>query len=47
MNVDYTNFKDTVKNRRLHDRYLDVWHTMGKLQPGGPYGRGKNPKRIT
>lgn len=46
LKVDYTNFKKSVKNDALHDRYLDVWHTMGKLQPGGPYGRSKALKRT-
>ena len=28
----YRNFKDSVKSPRLHDAYLDVWHTMYALQ---------------
>lgn len=36
--IDYTNFKDSVTNGPLHRAYQDVWSTMGKLQPGGPYG---------
>ncbi len=37
--IDYSNFKDTVKERKYHDALMGVWHAMGRLQPFGPYGR--------
>ena len=42
--INYTNFKSTVKDRRLHGAYNETWHAMGQLQPGGPYGKSK--KRV-
>lgn len=38
--IDYGNFKNSVGDNALHDAYAKVWHAMGRLQPGGPYGRG-------
>jgi hypothetical protein len=39
--IGYPNFKDSVKNNRLHDAYAAVWGIMAKLQPTRPYsGRG-------
>lgn len=26
--IDYTNFKDAVKNKQLHDSYIGVWYNM-------------------
>jgi len=37
MDIDYSNFKGSVKDSELHDAYMDVWSAIGKLQPGGPY----------
>lgn len=37
MNIDYSNFKNSVKDHKLHDAYSQVWSVMGSLQPGGPY----------
>ena len=31
--VNYDNFKDSVRNRKLHDAYLRVWTAMSSLQP--------------
>ena len=47
MGLEYSNFKDSVRNNRLHDAYSCVWHEMGRLQPGGPYSRGvqRQPSR--
>ena len=33
MEVEYDNFKSSVKNRPLHDAYLKVWHIMYGMQP--------------
>ena len=30
--ISYDNFKDSVKDRELHDAYLNVWRTMRELQ---------------
>jgi hypothetical protein len=30
--IDYSNFKSSVADDDLHDRYLDVWHDMAKLR---------------
>lgn len=38
--IDYDNFKDSVTDKPLKRAYGDVWHTMGELQPGGPYNWG-------
>jgi len=32
MSLAYPNFKSTVKNRKRHDAYMDVWSAMYKLQ---------------
>lgn len=37
--VDYTNFKDSVRDGDYHDALLNVWHDMADLQPGGAYAR--------
>lgn len=40
MGIDYGNFKDSARDRSLHDAYMGVWSAVGKLQPGGPYSSG-------
>lgn len=32
MNIEYDNFKNSVRDRKLHDAYLDVWHVMYDMQ---------------
>lgn len=40
--IDYANFKNSVRNNKLHDAYAAVWNIMVKLQPTRPYsGRGR------
>lgn len=49
MDIDYGNFKGSVKDDQLHHAYMDVWSAIGKLQPGGPYsteGR-RQPRAAT
>ena len=41
MDLDYTNFKDSVRDDELHRAYSSVWSIMGRLQDGGPYGNGR------
>lgn len=35
--VVYSNFKNSVKDKPLHDAYMSVWTAMSKLQPSPPY----------
>jgi hypothetical protein len=35
--VSYSNFKNSVDDKPLHDAYLKVWHAMAALQPQRPY----------
>lgn len=35
--MDYGNFKNEVKNRRLHDAFAAIWGVMARLQPKPPY----------
>jgi hypothetical protein len=35
--IVYSNFKDSVADRPLHDAYLKVWNAMSYLQPKAPY----------
>ena len=37
MEIDYTNFKGSTKDRHLHDAYMDIWHVMADLQEIPPY----------
>jgi hypothetical protein len=41
MSLSYSNFKDSVRDGDYHDALFGVWKTLGDLQPGGPYSRGK------
>lgn len=43
--IEYDNFKDSVRDDDYHDALMGVWSCMGKLQPGGPYGRGNRRAR--
>lgn len=36
--IEYVNFKDSVKDHKLHDAYASFWHVMARLQPVRPYG---------
>jgi hypothetical protein len=35
--INYSNFKNSVVNKPLHDAYASVWGIMSKLQPSAPY----------
>lgn len=35
--IDYGNFKNSVKNSRLHDAYARIWGVMEALQPTRAY----------
>lgn len=45
MTIDYSNFKNSVKDRRLHDAYASFWHQHARLQPRPPYWRGRGMGR--
>lgn len=38
--LDYSNFKDSVRDNELHHAYASVWNIMARLQPIAPYSRG-------
>jgi hypothetical protein len=46
MNIDYPNFKNSVKNKKLHDCYADVWGVMASLQEIPPYSVDKSKSSI-
>jgi hypothetical protein len=51
MEIGYSNFKGSVKDRHLHDAYQSVWWTMSELQEVVPYGKlrpgfSKHPQRV-
>lgn len=35
--LNYDNFKNSVRESDLHRAYGRVWHVMSDVQPGGPY----------
>ena len=37
--IDYPNFKNSVKNSKLHDAYARIWSIMAALQSTPPYSR--------
>jgi hypothetical protein len=41
--INYANFKNSVKDKDLHDAYLKIWTAMAALQPTEPY-TGKKRK---
>jgi hypothetical protein len=45
MDINYTNFKDSVKENSRHDAYLDVWSAMHRFQAGF-YDAGMQRKRF-
>ncbi len=39
LGIPYKNFKNSVRDHRLHDAYTQVWSVMGELDARGrPYG---------
>jgi hypothetical protein len=37
--ISYSNFKDSVANKKRHDHYSRVWWATQEMQEGGAYGR--------
>lgn len=40
--ISYSNFKDSVGEKDLHDAYMRVWSHMSLLQPVPPYSGARN-----
>jgi len=40
-NIDYNNFKNSVRSRPLHDAFSRIWSIMAGLQPTAPYSGGR------
>lgn len=45
--IDYGNFKNTVKDNKLHNAYLRIWSEMAMLQPKAPYSGVPRTSRET
>lgn len=43
--IQYPNFKDSVKNKLLHDAYARIWSVMAALQPTRPYSGRVNSRQ--
>ena len=41
-NIDYNNFKNSVKNRPLHDAFARIWSVMAGLQATPPYSGARS-----
>lgn len=44
LRIDYTNFKSSVADDKLHDAYMSVWDSMAMLQNPRPYSQAYRPK---
>lgn len=43
MDIDYSNFKNSIKDDRYHNACSSVWGVMSRLQPEPPYS-GRLPR---
>lgn len=43
--LDYDNFKNSVRDRKLHDAYASFWHTHARLQEIPPYSARRNKRQ--
>jgi hypothetical protein len=43
--IDYDNFKNSVREPKLHAAYNSVWGIMSRLQPVAPYARRNTRQR--
>ena len=43
--VSYPNFKDSVRDRKLHDVYARFWHGHASLQEIPPYSTRRNKRQ--
>lgn len=46
LRIDYDNFKNSVKDKKLASLYSRVWNVMTELGMGKFYGLGVRPKRA-
>jgi hypothetical protein len=47
MDINYPNFKNSIKNDRLHTACNRVWHVMAELQEIPPYGRDDGRRSLS
>ena len=43
--IQYDNFKNSVRNNKLHDAYDSFWHVHARLQPTPPYSAGRSRRQ--
>jgi hypothetical protein len=43
--IDYSNFKNSVEEKDLHDAYMKVWSAMAAVQRPRPYSTHYRPKK--
>lgn len=41
VSIGYDNFKNSVKDHRLHEAFAAFWHEHARLQPRRPYARSR------
>jgi hypothetical protein len=46
-NINYPNFKDSIRSDRYHSIASNVWREAGHLQDGGPYGGAISVERYS
>lgn len=46
MNLDYNNFKNSIRDNRYHDACSRVWGVMSGLQPVAPYSGRKDDRNY-
>lgn len=44
-NIVYDNFKNTVRDNKLHGAFNAIWHTISRLQAIAPYSRGTSRQK--
>ena len=45
--IDYPNFKNTVRDNKLHSAFNAIWHTIAKLQVIAPYSRQTRQRGLS
>lgn len=45
MDADYDNFKNTVRDNKLHSAFNRIWHVMADLQVVPPYSSRQRTRR--
>lgn len=44
--IDYPNFKNTVRDNKLHSAFNAIWHTIARLQAIAPYSRPSRQRGL-